>query len=455
MYSGKNVLILGLMRSGIAAAELLCQHGAKVVLCDANDNEKIRTNIASLAKYNLETHLSTDPISLLPQADILLISPGVPIDAPVVLAAKAMGKEVIGELEHAYTLSQNPVLAITGTNGKTTSVTLLGEIMKNTGKVSHVVGNVGYPYSSAVLNAGAEDVMVCEVSSFQLETTKEFHPAVAALLNITEDHLNRHKTMEEYMRLKLRIFEKQSKFDIAVLNYDDAFIQEHKAHILSKIPSQVLWFSRKAEVKEGAYVKGDGLYVRFAGQENYICNINKIKIPGPHNLENAMAVACMAIAMRVKPQIIGHTLHRFSGVEHRIETIAIKEGITYINDSKGTNPDSTEKAVASMAAPTNIILGGYDKNADFHALCKAIVENEYIQNAILIGQTAKQIAECLENVGFTNFTFAGNMVDAVVTAKALAKQNYNVLLSPACASFDMYTDYEARGEHFRSIVETM
>lgn len=451
MFAGKKVLVLGLMRSGIAVSELLLKNGAELILCDQKDTDAIRENIKTFEGKKVSVHLNTDPLPFLEEADILLISPGVPIDAPIVRRAKELGIAVTGELEVAARLSQNVMLAVTGTNGKTTSVTLLGNILENHGKIAWVAGNVGYPLSAAVQRAAKNDVIVCEVSSFQLETTSTFHPAVAALLNITEDHLNRHKTMEEYIRLKFKIFERQTKFDVAVLNYDDPIIRKYKPELKSK----VLWFSRAEEVKEGAFIRDEGLIVRYNGQEFYICNIHKIKIPGTHNLENAMAMACIAIAMHVKPQVIGHTLHRFLGVKHRIETIKVIDGVSYINDSKGTNPDSTSKAIHAMTGPTNLILGGYNKDGDFLPLCKEVKESKWIKNVVLIGETSKILNDIFLKLGYPNIVQANDMNDAVLKAKELAADGYNVLLSPACASFDMYESFEHRGDHFRDIVNNL
>lgn len=451
MFAGKKVLVLGLMRSGIAVSELLLQHGAELILCDQKDTQNIRDNIKKLNLDKCTVHIGEDPLPLLDDADILLISPGVPIDAPIVIRAKELGIEVTGELEIAARLSNHVLLAVTGTNGKTTSVTLLGNILENHGRIAWVAGNVGFPLSSAVKRAKKDDVLVCEVSSFQLETTSSFHPAVAALLNITEDHLNRHHTMEEYIRLKFKIFEKQSKFDVAVLNYDDALIRKYKPDLKAKI----MWFSRKEEVKEGAFVRNDGLYVRFQGQEHYICNIHKIKIPGTHNLENAMAMACMAIAINVKPQVIGHTLHRFLGVKHRIENVRTLDGVSYINDSKGTNPDSTLKAIQAMTGPTNLILGGYHKDGDFTPLCMEIIHSPTIRNVILLGETAPLFEGIFKKLSYNSVVRAKSMEDAVCKARDLAKDGFTVLLSPACASFDMYESFEHRGDHFREIVTNL
>lgn len=451
MYKDKKVMILGLARSGIASAKLLLRDNAKLILCDSKDNDTIRKNLQGLDIKDATVLLGVDPVKYLKDIDTLVISPGVPIDSDVVMLAKQNKIEVIGELELAYRYNECPILAVTGTNGKTTSVTLLGKMMENHGLIAHVAGNIGYPFSEAVYTEKPSDYIVCEVSSFQLESAVNFKPKVAAILNITEDHLNRHKTMQEYIRLKFSIFKNQDENDFAILNYDDKIIREN----IPSIKSKLYFFSRKQQLKEGAYVRDDGLYVCINGKESYICNINKIKIPGPHNLENAMAMALAASLIGLKPQVIGHTLHSFSGVEHRIETFATINDIVFINDSKGTNPDSTSKAVSSMKKPTTIIMGGFDKKADFTKLCEEIIESKYIKNIVLLGQTSKQIDDTFIKLGYNNCIVASNMQDAVEKAVNVSAPGYNILLSPACASFDMYKGYEERGRDFKNIVNNL
>lgn len=451
MYKDKRVMILGLARSGISASKLLMKDGAKLLLCDSKDTPKIRENLSSLNMDNNSIILGDDPLKYIDNIDTLVISPGVPIDADIVLTAKNMGIEVIGELELAYRYNSNMLFAITGTNGKTTSVSLLGKMLENHGYIAWVAGNIGYPFSEAVYNQKTNDYMVCEVSSFQLESIAKFKPHIAVILNITEDHLNRHKTMKEYTRLKFRIFENQDANDYAILNYDDENIRKNTPSLKSKI----YYFSRKHILTEGAYVKDNGLYVSIDGNENYICNINKIRIPGPHNLENAMAMSLVAVLAGLRPQVIGHTLHSFAGVEHRIETFATYNDIAFINDSKGTNPDSTSKAVSSMKRPTSIIMGGFDKKSDFTELCRQILNNYFIKNVILIGDTSKIINDTFIKLGYNECVLASSMQDAVQKAIAVSHLGYNVLLSPACASFDMYSDYEERGKDFKNIVNNI
>ena len=321
-------------------------------------------------------------------------------------------------------------------------------MFENAGRITHVAGNIGYPLSAVALVSKKSDVVVVEVSSFQLESIRTFRPCVAALLNITEDHLNRHGTMEHYARLKQRIFENQTAEDVAVLNLDDAVISKMR----DKIKSRTAFFSRTQQVDNGACVENGKIIWRWDGMIKPICDADQILIPGPHNLENALAATAMAAARGLPAPVIRHTLQSFTGVEHRIEKVRVLEGITYINDSKGTNVDSTIKAVQSMKAPTVIILGGYDKHTDFTPLAQEIAANSIIRQAVVIGETASQIGESLQKAGFMNITQAYSLEDAVIKSRELAVSGGNVLLSPACASFDMFSDYEHRGLVFKEIV---
>lgn len=447
----KRVLVVGMARSGIAAAELLLRHGAIPILSDMKTEESFGDQLKHLHSTACEFRLGEDAVKLLDEADILVISPGVPIDAPVVLAAKEKSIPMVGEMELAYSLLNGDVLAISGTNGKTTTTTLLGKIFENAGRVTHVAGNIGYPLSSVALSSRKEDVSVVEVSSFQLESIKTFHPHVAALLNITEDHLNRHGTMAQYIKLKQRIFEKQTSGDYAVLNADDPSLMK----MVDKVKAQLALFSRTQEVENGAFVQNGKIVWRWDGISVNVCDVNDILIPGPHNLENALAATAMASAMGIPAPVIRHTLQTFTGVEHRIEKVRIFQGVTYINDSKGTNVDSTIKAVQSMKAPTVLILGGYDKHTDFMPLCKEMVSSDFITHAVVIGQTAPQISRQLTEAGFSSITSAHSMEDAILKSKDLAESGGNILLSPACASFDMFKDYEQRGEIFKQIVHKL
>lgn len=447
----KHVLVVGMARSGVAAAELLLNHGAIPILSDMKKLEAFGNELNSLKETACEFRLGEDPVKLLSGTDSVVISPGVPIDAPVVLAAKEKGIPLVGELELAFSLLQGEVLGITGTNGKTTTTTLVGKIFENAGRMTYVAGNIGYPLSSVALTSKKDDILVTEVSSFQLDTIKTFRPKVAALLNISEDHLNRHGTMAQYTKLKQRIFENQTETDIAVLNLDDAAV----AKMASKLKSRVMYFSRTQNVENGACVEKGKIVYKSGGMKMPVCDVDRVLIPGPHNLENALAATVMAASMGVPSPVIRHTLQSFSGVEHRIEKVRVFQGATYINDSKATNVDSTIKAVQSMRVPTVLILGGYDKHTNFTPLCKEIAASANIDQVVVIGQTAKQIRQTLEEEGYTKITSACSMEEAVEKARGLAVSGGNVLLSPACASFDMFRDYEHRGEVFKELVNQL
>ena len=450
-WQHKKVLIVGMARSGIAAAQLLHRAGAVVTVNDMKPEDAFGEKLNVLRELDISFRLGEDGIDALKGQDILCISPGVPIDAPIVRAAKAAGIPVTGELEMASTLAKGALLAVTGTNGKTTTVSLLGAIFEAAGKVAHVCGNIGYPLSAAAMESKYDHVIVAEVSSFQLETTETFHPLSAAVLNVTEDHLNRHGTMEVYTGLKRHVFDAQGPEDFAVLNYEDEACRK----MAEGLKSKALFFSRLHEVEQGAFVRDGKIVVRIGSEEKAVCEAEELRIPGPHNLENALAAAAMAFSRGVPAPVIRQALRTFPGVEHRIEFTRELDGVRYINDSKGTNVDSTIKAVQSMKAPTAIILGGYDKHVSFDPLAEEIVRTPLIENCVLIGVTAPQIEAALRKVGYTAIHHAGSMQEAVDMCRALSKPGGNVLLSPACASFDMFEDYEQRGRVFKQIVNEL
>ncbi len=447
----KKILVVGMARSGIAAAKLLAARGATPILNDSKEASAFGDTLDGLKELHCIWRLGCPAMEVLDEAEGVVISPVVPDTAPFVVKAREMGLPVIGELELAYELAAGEMVAVTGTNGKTTTVSLLGEIFKNAGKVTHVVGNIGYPYSAAAVDSRKDDVFVTEVSSFQLETIVDFHPRAAALLNLTEDHLNRHGTMEEYTRIKMRIFENQTAEDAAVFNDDDPL----SAPLAGQVKSRVLRFSRTHEVPEGAFARDGKIIVRFGGEDKVLCDTGEVRIPGPHNLENALAATCIAVFMGVPAPVIRHTLRTFAGVEHRIEFVRELDGVRYINDSKGTNVDSTLKAIQTMTAPTVIILGGYDKHCDFTPLALEMVKSPNMKAAVLIGATADQIETALCKAGYTAIHRADTLEEAVNIGRRLSEKGGNVLLSPACASFDMFSDYEARGRIFKEIVQNL
>jgi len=451
IFKNTRVLVIGMARSGIAAAALLLREGAVPLLNDTKPLDAFGHDLDAFLHTACEPHLGENPLDLLPGCGLVVISPGVPIDAPVVKKANELGVPLIGEMELAFSLLKGTVIAVTGTNGKTTTVTLLGELFRNAGHTVHVGGNIGYPLSAIAMDSREGDSVITEVSSFQLESIQSFHPQTAAILNITEDHLNRHHTMNAYIALKQRVFENQSHNDLAVLNFDDVVVRR----MAENIPSKVAWFSRLSTVDSGVYLQGETVISVLGGNVTPVCKASEIRIPGPHNLENAMAATAIALAHGIAPEVIRHTLMTFAGVEHRIETVRTVNGVTYINDSKGTNVASTLKAIQSMTTPTVIILGGYDKHTDFCELTAAVAQTSEIEHAVLIGETAEQIETSLVQNGFQAFTHAQSLHEAVEKAGELAVPGGAVLFSPACASFDMFRDYEHRGAVFKEIVSRL
>ena len=446
--SKKRAVVFGMARSGVAAAKLLHMHGYDVTVNDRKTMEQFDGALDDLKNLEgLHFALGMAVDSLLESCDLLVVSPGIPAAAAPVQKAIAMGIEVIGELELAYRMSRGNMVCITGTNGKTTTTTLTREIFANQGKKAFAVGNIGDPYSGAAMVAQDEDQIVCEVSSYQCETISTFHPHVAAILNISEDHISRHGSMENYYGLKERVFAHCTEDDFVVLNYEDEITRGMAQRVKS---AKVVWFSRLNRV-EGAYVQ-DGMIYFY---ETPVCPADEVFIPGPHNLENALAATAIAMAAGVDAETVAKTLRTFRGVEHRIETVRVLDGVTYINDSKGTNVDSTIKAIQTMTAPTVLILGGSDKKTDFTPMALEMLKGN-ISAAVLIGDTAAQLKDTLDKAGFAPVVMAGyDFEKAIAEARRLAVPGGNVLLSPACASFDMFTDYENRGMIFKQIVNAL
>ena len=449
---GKKILVVGMARSGVSAALLARQKGAEVTVNDIKTEEALGDVLIPLKDAEIGFRLACDGTADLESYDLVIISPGVPLSAPVVQEALRRGVPLTGEMEFASRFCPCPYVAVTGTNGKTTTVTLLQEIFRNAGRIAHAAGNIGYPLSKAVAEAKAEDMMVVEVSSFQLETTNCFHPLSAAVLNVTEDHMNRHGNMENYTLLKAHVFDCMQPEDTAVLNWED----EACRRMGGAARAAVLYFSSERELERGIFCRDGNMVYRDGHEERKICGADEIAIPGKHNLENAMAAAGIAVSCGVPAPIIRHTLRTFRGVEHRIEFVRTLDGVNYINDSKGTNVDSTVKAIEAMKARTVLILGGYDKHVSFDPLAKAIVDSKgKIAYCVLIGETAPQIEASLRRAGYMAFEHRDSLQSAVSAARRAAEGTGNVLFSPACASFDMFEDFEQRGRIFKQIVHEL
>ena len=445
----KNVLVLGAAITGIPTAIELHKLGYKVILNDYKPLSELGESIHVLDELHIEIIAGGHPIEIVDRCDFIVISPGVPTDIPIVEEARKRGKEVISEIELGYRMTKTPIAAITGTNGKTTTTALLGEIMKKSGRKTFVTGNIGSPIITEVKNAAPEDLFVLEASSFQLETTACFRPKVSAILNITPDHLNRHKTIENYINAKSRIFANQNEEDYTILNWDN--LETRNLSHLTK--SKVLFFSRMEILSEGAYVEDEYLILSFNGKKEKVINIMDIYIPGKHNLENALAASLMAYCLGAEADIIKDALQEFRGVEHRIEYVCEIDGVVYYNDSKGTNSDSSIKALETMTRPTVLIAGGMDKGTEFDEFASYF--NGRVKALILFGETAKKIEKASCKAGFHNIHQVCDLEEAVKKSKELAAPGDCVLLSPACASWDMFKNFEQRGELFKSIVRRL
>lgn len=445
----KKILVLGGGVSGVAAAAFLCKKGFDVTLADSKNADQVNSAVLDLQSLGVHLHLGSMPDDITVY-DCAVFSPGVPLDIPIALNLKQNNIPIIGELELAYLYSHNPYLAITGTNGKTTTTTLLGYILQRAGINRVVGGNIGTPLVEEVEQLPQDAYIVAEVSSFQLETTESFKPKVAAYLNLTPDHMNRHYSMENYGRIKARIFENQNQEDVAVLNYDDEKVRVYAGNIKSR----VFYFSRKTILEDGIYQDADKIIIADKGEKHFLVNVNEIFIKGGHNIENAMAAAAMAFSIGVDKEIIKKALIDFRGVEHRQEYVREKDGILYINDSKGTNPDSTIQALLAYDRPMVLILGGYNKNSSFDSLMPLIKEK--VHQVVILGETSPIIKKMLDDNNYSNYCLAGNdFVKAVDMAVKSANTGDVVMLSPACASWDMFKCFEDRGNLFKELVNKL
>lgn len=447
--SGKKVLVFGSGISGTGAVKLLEAQGAEVVLYDGNEKlteESVREKLGEDSKA--EIIIGEFPKDLPETLDIAVLSPGVPTDIPAVNAMRECGVLITGEVELAYAYGKGDVLAITGTNGKTTTTTLLGEIMKAYTDEVFVVGNIGNPYTVAAGEMTDKSVAVAEMSSFQLETVISFRPRVSAILNFTPDHLNRHHTMEAYVEAKKKIAKNQTESDWCILNYED----ERTREFGKTVKAQVLYFSSAHRIERGIYLE-DGNIVYKNPDEVIVCSVEELKLLGVHNYENYMAAIAMAAVYGVPMDIIRKVIKEFKGVEHRIEFVTEKDGVAYYNDSKGTNPDAAIKGIQAMNRKTVLIGGGYDKDSSYTEWIRAF--DGKVKKLILLGQTKEKIAKDAEKCGFKDYVLVDTFEEAVLLAAKTAEKGEAVLLSPACASWGMFPNYEVRGEKFKEIVNSL
>ncbi len=445
----KKYIVCGMARSGIAAAELLASYGAKVTLQDIKPMDVLIKlhDISAYKKSGIDIYAGSNPDDIIDEFDTVVLSPGVPFDLPFVQKALADGTEVVSEVELAYSLTPCPVCAITGTNGKTTTTTLTGLLLDTKYKNTAVVGNIGIAYSQKVQSLTEGDYVCAEISSFQLEGTKTFRPHISAVLNITPDHLNRHKTMENYVAVKEMIFENQTAEDYTILNKND----EYCVKMADKTKGRVFFFSSTEHLEEGIFLDGEHIHIIWNGIDEMLIDINELKILGVHNYENVMAAVACAVCAGVRLDDIRRVLLSFNGVEHRIEYCGTYNGVDCYNDSKGTNPDAAIRAVLAMKKPIVLIGGGYDKDSEYDEWVRLF--NGRVKKLILIGVTAPKIAACCDEYGFHEYDFAEDFKECIDKCRAAADEGDCILLSPACASWGMFEDYEQRGRIFKELIK--
>lgn len=437
----KKVLVIGAARSGIAAAHIAKNLGATVILSDAKENLDVHLD-------GVEVRLGKQTAELLRGVDLIIVSPAVPLKIPLLREASAQNIKIISEVELAYDLAQSPICAVTGTNGKTTTVTLLGLLLKTAFDKVGVGGNIGVPLSEVALEVGAGGCIAAEISSYQMEATKNFKPHISAVLNVTPDHLKRHGSMEVYRLMKEKIFAQQTAEDFLVLNYDDELTRD----MIDRAACKVVYFSRQRELAEGAFIKNNRLVIKFNGTHE-LCTVDELGIKGGHNVENALAASMIAFLAGATAEKISDVLKTFQGVEHRIEFVRELDGVKFYNDSKATNTDSAIKALETFAGHIVLIAGGDDKGTDLTDFLKLV--NERVDRLILIGDAAARFKSCALASGYPaeKILEAGySMQRAIELAKEISRPPQIVLLSPACASFDMYSDFEERGRDFKRIV---
>jgi UDP-N-acetylmuramoylalanine--D-glutamate ligase len=442
----KRVLVVGLGKSGVASALFLKAHGARVTVSDTKSGDELRNEIPVLLDNGITVETGGHGERTFRGQDLIVVSPGVPVDAPPLVQARALGESVIGEIELAARFLPGPIVAITGSNGKTTTTTLTGEIMTAAGFPALVGGNIGTPAISLAEHAKPETIIVLEVSSFQLETIQTFRPKVAVVLNVTPDHLDRHRTFEAYVDAKARIFENQQGSDFAVVNADDPTC----VTMASRTRAQVFWFSRQKEVQQGAWVRGGSIVFRDPAGQKEIMQVSEIPLKGAHNLENVLAAVCAGALMGCLPEKIRQAVRDFKAVEHRLEFVATIRGVDYYNDSKATNVDATIKALESFPANIHLILGGKDKGSDYSVLNDLL--RQRVKRVYTIGAAGAKIESQIKGVEVVH---AETLENAIRKAHAVAQPGDVVLLAPACASFDQFKSYEHRGHVFKEIVRGM
>ncbi len=443
---GKKVLVVGLGKSGLAAAMFLRRRGAQVTVSDLRSADALSKEIPSLLEAGILVEAGGHGLLTFRRQDLIVVSPGVPLSTPELVQVRNLGRPIIGELELAARFLQGNVLAITGSNGKTTTTTLCGEIFAAAGFETLVAGNIGLPVIEVVAQSKPNAWSVLEVSSFQLETTQSFHPRIAVILNITPDHLDRHGTFENYRAMKEKIFANQTAEDSLILNGDDPVVQQ----AASRARSRIFWFSRSKIVRSGAFIANGTIVFRGSEQADLIPVVPVANIPlkGDHNIENVLAAVCAACVANMPAEVIARAIASFHAVEHRLEFVTSIHGVDYYNDSKATNVDATAKAIASFPGNIHLILGGKDKNSDYTQLNSLL--RERVKVVYTIGSAAKKIEGQI--AGVTKVVHAETLEAAVDRAATQAEAGDVVLLAPACSSFDQFENYEQRGRVFKKAV---
>lgn len=443
----KRFSVIGGARSGVAVAKLLRAHEAQVFLSDKAPAEKMADTIAELKRYGVGYEFGGNTSKSL-DADVMILSPGVPTDIPIVREASSRGLKIVGEVEVASWFCVAPIMAVTGTNGKTTTTSLLGRMFADAKRSAVVAGNIGKAFSEVLGDLNADSTAILEISSFQLDTIESFRPGVAVWLNVTPDHLDRyHHSFDQYIASKCRVFENQGEGDVLVYNYDDAIVRERVHALVGPLVTQ-LPFSVKAELVSGAWVKNNEITLRIGNNATTLIRTNEISIRGQHNLYNAMAASLAARSMGIPAASIRATLKNFKGVEHRLEFVRDVKGVSYVNDSKATNVDSVWYALQSFDRPIVVILGGRDKGNDYSTLHELVQRN--VRAIVAIGESADKVAQSF--TGLKPIVKADSMEAAVLASQRLAAPGDVVLLSPACASFDWFENYEHRGRVFKELV---
>lgn len=436
-------IVVGISKSGIASARFLLSKGAKCYVYDDNENSKVIEDCKRLEQEGAVWVNKKEVFDLLTEIDVVVLSPGVAIDHDLPVRARKLNRRIIGELELAYLFCKSPIIAVTGTNGKTTTCTMIDTVLKSAGVNSVLCGNIGTPFVSMVDSDKGDSFFVVETSSFQLETVNAFCPHVAVITNVTPDHLSRHYNMENYLYVKSRILKNLQESEYAVLCYDDPLVQK----LGEKTKAKILYFSIKTKVN-GCYVDEDKIY--FKGKE--IADVKDLPFGGEHNILNFLATVCVAFSIGLSCEKIMQGIKAFKGVKHRIQYVATKQGVDYVNDSKATNIDATCKAIDAISKPTILILGGKDKGIAYDSLFEKI-KSSRVKSVVLTGESRYRLLEGALKANYHNFSMVSDFYTAIDVAKLVAKDGDCVLLSPACSSFDFFSDFEHRGDEFIRYVE--